>query len=392
MTSSNKINIYDKFHCIADQCSFTCCQEWRIGVDDKTLDKWKDLKLDQGDADQGSEAELPLCQCVEPDGAGHIIKLNKDKKCPFLNKDKLCKIVMTFGEDYISETCTDFPRQINHFENRMEYSLDPGCPAVVDLLKEHAVSFGEGVINNKSQETKEDALLYNVRAMILSLMENQAYTIPERMMMTFYTLLDFLEQKELTAEKINSSLGSKQLEPLAKAIKKMRFNKADTFFENNELFLDVVQNYRKQKLYVAHLEEISQLAERLEEAYDEKTMLDKVKQFEEQLLPYKDLIQKYLLVEIYANCLMPEMKLEDMVMGFEWIALEYATLKQAVFLKWMLQGEREIDYTMVRDYITVISRVTGYDLSDIREYMENSFESVIWEWGYLALVVGNSRI
>lgn len=49
-------------------------------------------------------------------------------------------------------------------------------------------------------------------------------------------------------------------------------------------------------------------------------------------------------------------------------------------------------YTMVRDYITVISRITGYDHSDIKEYLENSFESIIWEWGYLALVVGHEKI
>lgn len=32
---------YDKFTCIADQCSITCCQEWKIGVDADTNRKWK---------------------------------------------------------------------------------------------------------------------------------------------------------------------------------------------------------------------------------------------------------------------------------------------------------------------------------------------------------------
>ena len=89
---------------------------------------------------------------------------------------------------------------------------------------------------------------------------------------------------------------------------------------------------------------------------------------------------------------MPEMELEDVVVGFQWITLEYAVLKQAIFLKWLINGEGEIDYTMVRNYISVISRVTGYEQSDIREYLENSFEEVIWEWGYLALVIGNGKL
>ena len=40
-----KISNYHKFRCIADQCTFTCCQEWRIGVDATTLKKWQGLKL-----------------------------------------------------------------------------------------------------------------------------------------------------------------------------------------------------------------------------------------------------------------------------------------------------------------------------------------------------------
>ena len=72
--------------------------------------------------------------------------------------------------------------------------------------------------------------------------------------------------------------------------------------------------------------------------------------------------------------------------------LEYSVIKQGTFLKWLLEESSEITYTMVRDYMTVMARITGYDHSDIKEYLENSFESVIWEWGYLALVVGHEKI
>ena len=29
-----KPDYYEDFTCIADRCSFTCCREWKIGVDD----------------------------------------------------------------------------------------------------------------------------------------------------------------------------------------------------------------------------------------------------------------------------------------------------------------------------------------------------------------------
>ena len=34
---------YKKFQCIADKCTITCCQEWKIGVDNETNRKWKKL-------------------------------------------------------------------------------------------------------------------------------------------------------------------------------------------------------------------------------------------------------------------------------------------------------------------------------------------------------------
>ena len=57
-----------------------------------------------------------------------------------------------------------------------------------------------------------------------------------------------------------------------------------------------------------------------------------------------------------------------------------------------MNDKRKIEYSLLRDCICVISRVTGYEQDDIREYLENSFEDVIWEWGYLALVIGNGKL
>ena len=41
----------------------------------------------------------------------------------------------------------------------------------------------------------------------------------------------------------------------------------------------------------------------------------------------------------------------------------------------------------VREYMVVISRMTGYEDEDIREYLENSFAELIWDWGYFALII-----
>ena len=92
-----------------------------------------------------------------------------------------------------------------------------------------------------------------------------------------------------------------------------------------------------------------------------------------------------------------------MIVALQWIAMEYAVIRHAVFLCYyrkenevsqhiVSEGESEdvstIPYEIVRDYLVVITRMTGYEEEDIYEYLENSFESVQWEWGYFALIVG----
>ena len=35
---------YEHFTCIAGACPITCCQEWKIAVDDDTSRRWKKLE------------------------------------------------------------------------------------------------------------------------------------------------------------------------------------------------------------------------------------------------------------------------------------------------------------------------------------------------------------
>ena len=84
--------------------------------------------------------------------------------------------------------------------------------------------------------------------------------------------------------------------------------------------------------------------------------------------------------------------LEHMVLQMQWIAIAYAAIRQSLFLKWSLDAdgisaEEALDYETVREYMVVISRMTGYEDEDIRGYLENSFAELIWDWGYFALII-----
>ena len=138
---------YNNFKCIADKCSITCCQEWKIAVDDATNRKWKKLSPPDtlsaatfsADKVSGKSDNLSSYTCHK-DGS-LVIKLDEKHRCPFLSKDKLCHLVMTYSDEVLSETCALFPREIHRFSTHEERTLMPCCPAVIDLWCEKPVTF-----------------------------------------------------------------------------------------------------------------------------------------------------------------------------------------------------------------------------------------------------------
>ena len=100
---------------------------------------------------------------VRKKDGSRVIGLNKEKNCPFLNGKKLCRLVLTYGDEILSQTCQLFPREIHTFnEDVTEYALMPSCPAVIDLLRkrEHISFSGE----MDTSAYRELAPLVNLRA------------------------------------------------------------------------------------------------------------------------------------------------------------------------------------------------------------------------------------
>ena len=418
-----KPDFYDTFQCTADKCTFTCCQEWKIAVDEKTEEKWKNYP----NPDQESKM---LCESVTEKDDTRIIALNREKKCPFLDDNRLCKLVTNYGEEILSKTCQTFPRQIHHFqmeddaihvenstntpkicsdtqEERIEYSLVACCPAVVDIwMEQEEIQWVEDI-----SETRE--ICFSVREEMFSIMKDRANSNEKNMLLLFFMLLDLEEvcpNEEITdsseddIEERNRKLWSKLQEyrkskiltQVSEKIDQMEFSTVDTFIERNELFLDMIENYRKEKLYERYLDQIALLAERISEetfteenrSQEEIPSLTELNAFQKEMQPYESLFRNFLVSEIFTNILIPGGDLESMVVMTQWMAMEYAVMQHAVFLRWYLDGKRKLTYEILRDYMVLCARITGYDQEDIYEYMENSFESILWDWGYMALLIG----
>ena len=90
--------------------------------------------------------------------------------------------------------------------------------------------------------------------------------------------------------------------------------------------------------------------------------------------------------EIYSELVLPETEtLEDLMVKLEWMALECGVLMQSLFLTFVKDGQ--LTYESVRECVYIIIRMTGYSDDDIREYMENSFDDILWPWWYMNDIV-----
>lgn len=389
---------YDEFKCIADKCSFTCCQEWNIAVDQNTLREWKDIKF-QG---KNLETYTKTKQGVK------AISLTQNHQCPFLNENKLCKLVMEHGDAILSDTCTTFPRQIHEYKDRIESSVVSCCPEVVDILhrqdrirlidsqeNSYASVISDGEQSVGSNDSDRKATLQEMRDCFMNIVQNPIVDLNMEMMILFQIVLEIFSCRGATIHELNVCQSDTYLKKMAEEINQMEFDPIGTFEENNELFLDLVENYRKEGLYTRHLKGTVELAERLENSANEQD-LKQLEKFNVAMKEYDLLFRNYLAAELFTNALVPDCNLESFVVMVQWISLEYVSMRHFIYLKWMLSNKETTEqnqhetilYTDVRDGIVLISRITGYDQEDIVEYLDNSFQSRIWDWGYLALIIG----
>ena len=114
---------YKSFKCIADKCEHSCCIGWEIGVDRETLEKYECLGTGYGDAVKKS---------ISYDGEPHF-KLCADDRCPHLNEQGLCKIILNIGEGYLCDICREHPRFYN-YTDIAEVGLGMSCPEAARII------------------------------------------------------------------------------------------------------------------------------------------------------------------------------------------------------------------------------------------------------------------
>ena len=117
---------FDKFRCIADKCPDTCCVGWEVDIDEETAEKYSKV-----DGDLGNKIRKHL---THDETGCNIFTLCEGDRCPFLNNCNLCEIQAEKGENFLSKTCTLFPRFFDDFGSFREMGLGFGCPEGAKII------------------------------------------------------------------------------------------------------------------------------------------------------------------------------------------------------------------------------------------------------------------
>ncbi len=130
---------YNDFHCTADQCRHSCCIDWEICIDETTFVKYQEIET--------IRTTVTICE------DGPCFSLTENGRCPHLNHDGLCNIILTYGENFLSDICKNHPRFFHEVTGgRIEAGLGIVCEEACRLILENEKPFSLSEIKESDEE------------------------------------------------------------------------------------------------------------------------------------------------------------------------------------------------------------------------------------------------
>ncbi|SFD36397.1 flagellin lysine-N-methylase [Clostridium uliginosum] len=371
-----KLSNYDKFKCIADKCKFTCCEGWDIGIDGDTYNKWKE-KNNKSDY-IFNNIKIKNCKSKTE----YFINKETHEACPFLDNQGLCKIVKSHGEEYLSLTCHMFPRIENIFEDKKELLLSCACPEVVELIS--SINGKINIISENNTNLKNNLLELKIRETLVNIVQQKNFSLEDKLIISFQMLLTILENESFREDNLLEELekykNGDYIRELIDMYHDVDLNINDSVEEINYLFLDIIQNYKEVSVLDILLKDISDFAENIKIRTLSAKWHDYKRLFEE----YNKLIENCIVSKILSCCISSDIK--EMIISFQLIILEYLLVRYAVFLKYCMNKNKEIDTQDIKDYIVAFSRIIGNNTEAVREFIIDGFGEAVLEIGYLCFI------
>jgi lysine-N-methylase len=135
-----------RFSCIGSACEDNCCTGWRVTIDKKTFNAYRQTKHPELSTVFAENVRRQRSQSSDSNYARIELKAGS-QECPMM-VERLCTVHQKMDESYLSNTCFSYPRYSRNFGGQHEQALTLSCPEAARqaLLVPDAFDFVENPI------------------------------------------------------------------------------------------------------------------------------------------------------------------------------------------------------------------------------------------------------
>ena len=166
------------FSCVGPDCEASCCTGWAVAITQRDLERMSP-HLDAGSPLGSVEENVHLYGKKDGSSIGRL-RLKTNNACCFWDRDGLCKLQKSCGEESLPTICSTYPRNLHRIEGQLEISGQASCPEVARLLllEEKAVdrvkaplSMASRMPSDETNASKYKGYLNTIRSIALWLLE-----------------------------------------------------------------------------------------------------------------------------------------------------------------------------------------------------------------------------
>lgn len=165
---------YKTFSCVASDCPDSCCHEWDVQVDAEAAGRYRGMAGPLGDALRK--------HLYDEDGETYL--RNVGGRCPMWRDDGLCRIQAEQGHEALCRVCQQFPRLRHDYGAFVELGLELSCPEAARIILSEPLEWVTEITDGGEEpeyEVEIMDLLRRSRPVALALLEDGAYTVPQRL-------------------------------------------------------------------------------------------------------------------------------------------------------------------------------------------------------------------
>lgn len=185
----------NSFRCLGTDCDDSCCIGWLVFIDRHTYKKYQKIK--SSGMKRELDKNIARNRNNPTDDNYAVLHMRQDNSCPFLSGERLCRIQMELGEDFLSEVCCTYPRTANMVDQILEKSATMSCPEAARLallnpkpmefeMTEEAADVRNILIKrlncfSPDQDGKPERYFQELREFTVDLLQNRHYSLEERL-------------------------------------------------------------------------------------------------------------------------------------------------------------------------------------------------------------------